>query len=380
MVQGFSSGTMTAMTPTLAEIRRVPKVLLHDHLDGGLRPATIVELAAETGYRGLPTTDAGELAAWMGEVARRGSLELYLEAFQHTVGVMQTREALLRVAAECARDLAADGVVYAEVRFAPELHLSRGLSLDQVVEAVLEGFRRGSASQPGAGPPITVYALLTAMRTAARSLEIAELAVRHRDAGVVGFDIAGAEAGSPPSRHLDAFQYVARENFHITIHAGEGFGLPSIWEALQWCGADRLGHGVRIIDDISAPRDGNATLGRLASYVRDRRIPLEMCPTSNVQTGAVASIKEHPIGLLRELLFRVTVNTDNRLMSGVTLSSEFHALAQAFGYGWGDIEWLTLNAMKSAFAPFDERLRLINTVIKPGFATARVPATPTGPV
>jgi adenosine deaminase len=374
VVQGSSSGTMTAMTPTLAEIRRVPKVLLHDHLDGGLRPATIVELAAETGYRDLPTTDAGELAAWMGEVARRGSLELYLEAFQHTVGVMQTRQALLRVAAECARDLAADGVVYAEVRFAPELHLSRGLSLDQVVEAVLEGFRRGSASQPGAGPPITVYALLTAMRTAARSLEIAELAVRHRDAGVVGFDIAGAEAGSPPSRHLDAFQYVARENFHITIHAGEGFGLPSIWEALQWCGADRLGHGVRIIDDISAPRDGNASLGRLASYVRDRRIPLEMCPTSNVQTGAVASIKEHPIGLLRELLFRVTVNTDNRLMSGVTLSSEFHALAEAFGYGWGDIEWLTLNAMKSAFAPFDERLRLINTVIKPGFATAT--ATP----
>jgi adenosine deaminase len=373
---------MAAMTPTLAEIRRVPKVLLHDHLDGGLRPATIVELAAETGYTGLPTNDAGELAAWMGQVAQRGSLELYLEAFQHTVGVMQTRDALMRVAAECARDLAADGVVYAEVRFAPELHLSRGLSLDQVVEAVLEGFRRGSASQPGADTPITVYALLTAMRTAARSLEIAELAVRHRDAGVVGFDIAGAEAGSPPSRHLDAFQYVARENFHITIHAGEGFGLPSIWEAVQWCGADRLGHGVRIIDDIAVPRDGHPVLGRLASYVRDRRIPLEMCPTSNVQTGAVASIKEHPIGLLRELQFRVTVNTDNRLMSGVTLSSEFHALAEAFGYGWDDIQWLTLNAMKSAFAPFDERLRLINTVIKPGFATARAarvtttPATP----
>jgi adenosine deaminase len=354
------------MTPSLAEIRQVPKVLLHDHLDGGLRPSTIVELAAETGYHGLPATDAGALTEWMAQVAQRGSLELYLEAFQHTVGVMQTREALLRVAAECARDLAADGIVYAEVRFAPELHLTRGLSLDQVVEAVLEGFRRGSA-----GSPITIYALLTAMRTAARSLEIAELAVRHRDAGVVGFDIAGAEAGSPPSRHLDAFQYVARENFHITIHAGEGFGLPSIWEALQWCGADRLGHGVRIIDDISVPRDGNATLGRLASYVRDRRIPLEMCPTSNVQTGAVASIKEHPIGLLRELLFRVTVNTDNRLMSGVSLSSEFRALAEAFGYGWGDIEWLTLNAMKSAFAPFDERLRIINTVIKPGFATAR---------
>jgi adenosine deaminase len=338
---------------TLDEIRRMPKVLLHDHLDGGLRPATIIELAGQTGYQGLPSTDVTELTRWMSGVAQRGKLELYLEAFQHTVGVMQTREALVRVATECAEDLAADGVVYAEVRFAPELHVSRDLSLDQVVEAVLEGFRRGSR-----GRGITVYALLTAMRTAARSLEIAELAVRHRDAGVVGFDIAGAEAGSPPSRHLDAFQYVARENFHITIHAGEGFGLPSIWEALQWCGAERLGHGVRIIDDIQVVPDGPATLGRLASYVRDRRIPLEMCPTSNIQTGAVASIKDHPIGLLRELLFRVTVNTDNRLMSGVSLSSEFHALTEAFGYGWADIQWLTINAMKSAFAPSTSASRL----------------------
>ena len=241
-----------------------------------------------------------------------------------------------------------------------------GLTLEQVVSAVLEGFRIGSA-----GRGITVYALLTAMRTAARSLEIAELAVRHRDEGVVGFDIAGAEAGSPPTRHLDAFQYVARENFHITIHAGEGFGLPSIWEALQWCGADRLGHGVRIVDDIRIGADGTASLGRLASYVRDQRVPLEMCPTSNVQTGAAPSIEEHPIGLLRQLSFRVTVNTDNRLMSEVTLSSEFHRLAEAFGYGWSDFEWLTINAMKSAFAHFDQRLRIINTVIKPGFATAR---------
>src|SRR5579864_3437543 len=233
------------------QIRSVPKVLLHDHLDGGLRPETIVELAADTGYEGLPTTDVAELARWMAGVAQRGRLELYLEAFQHTVGVMQTRDALIRVAAECAQDLAADGVAYAEVRFAPELHTDRGLSLDQVVEAVLDGFRLGSASAAGQGRGITVYALLTAMRTAARSLEIAELAVRHRDEGVVGFDIAGAEAGFPPSRHLDAFEYLQRENFHITIHAGEAFGLPSIWEAIQWCGADRLGHGVRITDDIA---------------------------------------------------------------------------------------------------------------------------------
>ncbi len=357
------------MPVSLEHIRAAPKVLLHDHLDGGLRPATIVELARQTGYQGLPSTDVSELALWLAGAARRGRLELYLEAFQHTVGVMQTRDALIRVAAECAEDLAADGIVYAEVRFAPELHVTGGLSLDQVVEAVLEGFRRGSA-----GRGITVYALLTAMRTAARSLEIAELAVRHRDAGVVGFDIAGAEAGSPPSRHLDAFQYVARENFHITIHAGEGFGLPSIWEALQWCGAERLGHGVRIIDDILVGPDGAASLGRLAGYVRDRRIPLEMCPTSNVQTGAAASIRDHPIGLLRRLSFRVTVNTDNRLISGVTLTSEFGALTEAFGYGLADIEWLTINAMKSAFAPFDERLQLINEVIKPGFAAVRPPA------
>ena len=351
------------MAATLDEIRGVPKVLLHDHLDGGLRPATMIELAGQTGYDGLPSTDVTELTRWMAGAAQRGRLELYLEAFQHTVGVMQTRAALIRVAAECAADLAADGVVYAEVRFAPELHVRHGLSLDQVVEAVLEGFRRGAS-----GRNITVYALLTAMRTAARSLEIAELAVRHRDAGVVGFDIAGAEAGSPPTRHLDAFQYVARENFHITIHAGEGFGLPSIWEALQWCGAERLGHGVRIVDDIRITADGTAQLGRLASYVRDRRTPLEMCPSSNVQTGAATSIEAHPIGLLRQLSFRVTVNTDNRLMSGTSMTREMSLLVNDAGWTLEDLRWVTINAMKSAFIPFDQRLRIIDDVIKPGYA------------
>jgi adenosine deaminase len=363
------------VTLSLDQIRAVPKVLLHDHLDGGLRPATIIELAHAAGYTGLPTSDPDALARSMTGAARRGHLELYLEPFRHTVAVMQSAEALTRVAAECAEDLAADGVVYAEVRFAPELHVDLGLRLDQVVEAVLEGFRRGSGASG-----IDVRALLTAMRTAARSLEIAELAVRYRDEGVVGYDIAGAEAGWPPSRHLDAFEYVQRENFHITIHAGEAFGLPSIWEAVQFCGAERLGHGVRIVDDITAGPDGTARLGRLASYVRDRRIPLEMCPTSNIQTGVAESIADHPIGLLRDLSFRVTVNTDNRLMSGVTLSSELHALAEAFGYGWADIQWLTINAMKSAFASFDERLAMINSVIKPGFAALmRQTATQPGP-
>ncbi|MEV6985817.1 adenosine deaminase [Sphaerisporangium sp. NPDC051017] len=349
--------------PTLDEIRKAPKVLLHDHLDGGVRPQTVIDLAREAGYDALPTTDVDELRTWFREASNSGSLERYLETFDHTVGVMQTRDALVRVAAECAEDLANDGVVYAEVRYAPELHTSGGLSLDEVVEAVLEGFKIGSE-----GRGIRVGALLTAMRHQARSMEIAELAVRYRDVGVVGFDIAGAEAGFPPTRHLDAFEYLQRENSHFTIHAGEGFGLPSIWQALQWCGADRLGHGVRIIDDIQVATDGTPKLGRLAAYVRDKRIPLEMCPTSNLQTGAATSLAEHPIGLLRRLYFRVTVNTDNRLMSDTSVSKEFADLVETFGYGWDDLQWFTVNAMKSAFIPFDERLALINGVIKPGFA------------
>ncbi len=237
------------MSPTIEQIRAMPKVLLHDHLDGGLRPGTVIDLADDIGYTELPTHDPAELTEVLTAGAHRGHLNLYLDAFRHTVGVMQTRHALYRVAREAAEDLADDGIVYAEVRFAPELHTELGLSLDEVVHAVLEGFRDGSEDGR-----IEVRALLTAMRTAARSQEIAELAVRHRDDGVVGFDIAGAEAGWPPSRHLDAFQYVHRENFHVTIHAGEGYGLPSIWEAVQYCGAERLGHGVRLAEDIKAAR------------------------------------------------------------------------------------------------------------------------------
>ena len=361
-----SSARPAAPRPALdlATIRRAPKVLLHDHLDGGLRPRTVIELAADAGYRELPTTDPDELARWFTLGADRKSLELYLEGFRHTVAVMQTRDAVERVAAECVEDLAADGVAYAEIRMAPELLTDGGLTLDEATEAMLAGLRRGAD-----GRPITVGLLITAMRQAAKSVEIAELAIRHRDEGVVGFDIAGPEAGYPPTRHLDAFHLIARENFHFTIHAGEGFGLPSIWEALQWCGAERLGHGVRIVDDIVVRPDGRVALGRLAGYVRDRRVPLEMCPTSNVHTGAAPSIAEHPIDLLRRLRFRVTVNTDNRLMSGITLSSEFATLASTFGIGLDDMEWLTLNAMKSAFWPFDGRLRIINEQIKPGFAS-----------
>jgi adenosine deaminase len=349
--------------------QRAPKVLLHDHLDGGVRPGTVIELADEFGYTLLPTHDVGDLSTWFNRGAKRNDLVLYLETFAHTVGVMQHRDAIERVAFECAEDLANDNVVYAEIRFAPELHIEGGLSLQEVLDAVLAGFERGSA-----GTDLTIRTICSAMRTAAHSRDIAELAVTNRDRGVVGFDIAGAEAGHPPSRHLDAFQYVMRENFHSTVHAGEAFGLPSIWEALQYCGAARLGHGVRIVDDITGP-PGEEQLGRLASFVRDRRVCLELCPTSNVNTGVCESIGDHPIGLLRRLRFRVTLNTDNRLMSDTSMTKEMVQLNEAFGWDLYDFEWLTINAMKSAFAPFPERLKIINGYIKPRYALLRAEST-----
>ena len=374
------------MTPEVA--KRAPKVLLHDHLDGGLRPATIIELAQAVGYEGLPESSPEDLGAWFRTSADSGSLVRYLETFGHTLAVMQTREGLRRVARECVEDLAADGVVYAESRYAPEQHLEAGLALEEVVETVNAGFREGEALAAAAGHPIRVTALLTAMRQAANATEIARLAVRYRDEGVVGFDIAGAEEGYPPTRHLDAFEYLRRENAHFTIHAGEAFGLPSIWEAIQWCGADRLGHGVRIVDDITVEgvpfgtwveanrHDSRALvdldldvvqLGRLAAYVRDMRIPLEMCPSSNLQTSAALSIALHPITLLKRLRFRVTLNTDNRLMSHTSMSMEATLLAEQANWDLADLRWVTINAMKSAFIPFDERLAIIDDVVKPGY-------------
>ena len=357
-----------AIAPEL--IKRAPKVLLHEHLDGGLRPQTVIDLSHDIKYTGLPTTDPDELGRWFIVDAPGSDLVRYLEGFAHTTAVMQTRDQLERVAAESALDLARDGVVYAEVRFAPELHLSGGLVLDEVVRAVLDGFARGTKEARREGRDITVRAILSAMRQASLSETIAELAVSFRDQGVCGFDIAGPEDGFPPTKHLRAFHLIQREDFHMTVHAGEDFGLPSIWEAVQFCNAERLGHGVRIVDDITET-NGRHELGRLANFVRDRRIPLEVCPTSNVHTGAAASIATHPIDLLRRLRFRVTLNTDNRLMSGITLSSEFEACANTFGWNLNDMEWITLNAAKSAFYPFDERLAMINSVIKPGYAALR---------
>src|SRR6201995_217702 len=356
----------------LRKIQKAPKALLHDHLDGGLRPSTVLDIAGQIGYDELPATDAGELATWFRTRSHSGSLERYLEPFSHTVAVMQTPEALYRVGYECVEDLAADSVVYAEIRFAPELHINRGLSFDEIVDAVLEGFAAGEKAAAAAGRPIVVRLLVTAMRHAALSREIAELAIRFRDKGVVGFDIAGAEAGNPPTRDLDAFEYMRDHHARFTIHAGEAFGLPSIHEAIAFCGADRLGHGVRIVDDIDVLEGrlgaGEVRLGRLASILRDKRIPLELCPSSNVQTGAVKSIADHPFDLLARTRFRGTVNTDNRLMGDTTMSREMHRLVEAFGYGWSDLERFTINAMKSAFIPFDERLAIIDEVIKARYA------------
>ncbi|MDX3531990.1 adenosine deaminase [Streptomyces sp. ID05-39B] len=355
---------MTATRVDPATLRRLPKAVLHDHLDGGLRPATVVELAAAVGHT-LPTTDPDELAAWYFEAANSGDLVRYIATFEHTLAVMQTREGLLRTAEEYVLDLAADGVVYGEVRYAPELNTNGGLTLAEVVETVQQGLAAGMAKAAAAGTPVRVVTLLCGMRMFDRVREAAGLAVAFRDAGVVGFDIAGAEDGFPPADHLDAFEHLRRENVPFTIHAGEAHGLPSIHQALQVCGAQRIGHGVRITDDIV---DGK--LGRLAGWVRDRRIALEMCPTSNLQTGAATSIAEHPITELKDLGFRVTLNTDNRLVSGTTMTREMSLLVEEAGWTVEDLRTVTVNALKSAFIPFDERQALIEDVVLPGYAAA----------
>ncbi|HVJ47471.1 MAG TPA: adenosine deaminase [Luteolibacter sp.] len=348
------------------DVRKLPKVLLHEHLDGGLRPATIIELAADQEYGGLPTNDPKELASWFHRGAQKGNLPEYLEGFQHTTSVMQTAEALERVAYEFIEDMYEDGVVYAEVRFAPVFHTHMGLSQDDVVASVIRGLERGRQ----------VYGvqwglIICAMRHLTASLEAAELAIRWREKGVVGFDLAGGEAGFPPKKHVDAFQAIERANFYITIHAGEAFGPESIWQALQYCGAHRLGHATRLWDDITVLPDGSLKLGRLAQYVLDRRIPLEMCLLSNVHTGAAECLQKHPFGALFRRGFRVCLNTDDRLMSDTTMTKETSIATEVFDLSLDDLEKLNLNAMKSAFAPYDKRIEIIFKTIKPGFAKFR---------
>jgi adenosine deaminase len=339
---------------------------LHEHLDGVLRPQTVIELARSANYAGLPTLDARELARWFHQGANQGSLPKYLEGFAHTIAVMQTEEALERVAYEQAEDLSEDGVVYFETRFAPIFHTQKGLSHQQVVSAVLKGLERG---QKDFG--VSSGLIICAMRNMDVSLEMAELAVDFRERGVVGFDLAGEEGGYPPKKHVDAFHYIQRQNFNITIHAGEGFGKESIWQAIQYCGAHRIGHGTRLVDDI-AVADGKAVkLGNLAQYVLDKRIPLEICLLSNVHTGAAPRLAEHPFKILYREKFRVTLNTDNRLMSDTTMTKEFEAAAHTFGLSLDDFEKITINAMKSAFLPYDQRCKFIYSVIKPGYAKIR---------
>ena len=354
-------------TPTSDQIKRVPKALLHDHLDGGLRPETIIEIAQQIGYKKLPTDDPKKLADWFEESCNSHSLVRYLETFSHTIAAMQSKEAIIRVSRECAIDLARDGVVYAEVRGAPELFTEQGLTLDQVVEATLEGYKQGMAEAASEGNKIRVESLLCGMRQNNRSQEAAAAVVKYRNKGVVGFDIAGPEDGFPPTNQLETFEYLRKENAHFTIHAGEAYGLPSIWEAIQICGAERLGHGVRIIDDIDFSGD-KPKLGPLASYVRDRRIPLELCPTSNLQTGAAKTYSDHPIGMLAKLRFRVTLNTDNRLMSRTSMSNEMNQCVKSFGWKFADLQRVTVNALKSSFIPFEERLEIIEKVVKPAYA------------
>ena len=332
-------------------LHAAPKVALHDHLDGGLRPATVLELADELGHE-LPARDVEALTRWFHEGAARRDLPTYLTTFQHTVGVMQTPEALERVAHESAVDLADDGVRYAELRFAPELNTARGLTLDDVLEATTAGFDRAMGDRD-----IVVRTIVCAMRTEDAADAAAAAAVRWADRGVVAFDLAGAEDGFPPADHLDAIRLVQQAGLHVTIHAGEAYGLPSIAEAVEVCHAERLGHGVRIIEDVTA--DGGGTrLGPVATRVRDDRIALEVCPSSNVHTGAVASLPEHPVDRLLDLGFCVTVNTDNRLMSATSMTRELAVCSDTFGWTEQRVEQVLRNAADVAFCSDDQRRRL----------------------
>lgn len=348
-------------------IRSVPKVLLHDHLDGGLRAQTVIDLAKEIKYTKLPTSDAGELAEWFHRGANKGNLVEYLQGFEHTCAVMQTKEALERVAYEMMEDMKKDGVCYVETRFAPVFHTSKNIYNDDVVNAVLEGLERGKRDfNVGFG------LIICGMRNMKNTLEFAELAVNFRHRGVVGFDLAGEEGGYPPKKHIEAFQYIQRENFNITIHAGEAFGKESIWQAIQWCSAHRIGHATRLLDDLTMDAEGNVIgLGDLAQFVLDKRIPLEICLLSNVHTGAIDKIENHPFGVLYKEKFRVTINTDDRLMSDTTMTKEFMTATKYFNINLDDIEKITINSMKSAFIPYKERLYYIYNVIKPGYQTVK---------
>lgn len=345
--------------------RALPKVALHDHLDGGLRPASMIEIADEVGHT-LPSTDAAELGEWFYATANSGTLAQYLTTFDHTIACMQRADDLVRVAREWVADQVADGVIAGEARWAPEQHLSRGLSLDEAVEAVGEGLHQGMADASAAGSPFIARQLVSAMRHGDRSLEIAELALRHRETDLVsGFDIAGGETGNPPSKHLAAFQLLRANDFFYTIHAGEEGPLSSMHEAVQTCGAMRLGHGVNIASDITLGPDGRHQLGSLARFIRDQRIPLEVCPSSNLQTGVADEMSAHPIGLLLWLDFQVTLSCDNRLMSATTVSREYALVSEAFRLSTMQLAQVALAGASALFLDHAERSRLIQQMTVP---------------
>lgn len=348
-------------------LRRMPKVLLHDHLDGGLRPRTVIELAREHHVE-LPTTDEVELEKWFHKGAMVGNLPQYLEGFGATCGVMQHPEALERVAEEMLGDMAADGVCYVETRFSPLFHTQGGMKHHQVLEAVIRGLERGRERYG-----VRWGIIICAMRSMdpMTSLEMAELAVAYRDRGVVGFDLAGDEKGHPPKDHLDSFHFIQRENFNITIHAGEAFGKESIWQAVQFCGAHRIGHGTRLLEDLFLEGSRVAGVGSLAGYVLDRRIPIEICLTSNLHTGAAASYAEHPFQYFFAKRFRLALNTDNRLMSNVTMTGEYEVAAREYGLDFWGLEKIAIDSMKSSFLPHSQRLSVIYDVLKPRYAELR---------
>jgi len=348
---------------TEQQIALAPKVLLHDHLDGGLRPQTMIDHALASGYTKLPSYEPEQLAKWFVEACSSGTLELYLETFEHTISVMQTPEEIIRVARECVLDLAADNVVYAEVRGAPELFMRKGLTMDQVIEATVEGFNQGMAEVAHNGKKIRVEHILCALRQNHVSDEVATKVVKYMGRGVVGFDIAGPEAGFPPTDHIKAFNYLRDSGAHYTIHAGEAFGVESIALAVNECGAQRIGHGIRLIDDIDFS-SGEAKLGSLAQEILDNQICLEMAPTSNLQTGGAASYATHQIGIMKKLGFNVTLNTDNRLMSATSMNRETREIADGYSWNLDDLHDVARNGIYSAFIDDDEQEDIYRSQIK----------------
>jgi adenosine deaminase len=355
--------------PTLItdeQFLKAPKVLLHDHNDGGLRPQTMIEMAQESGYTKLPFYEPDALQRWFVEACSEGTLELYLETFEHTISLMQTAEQIIRVNRECAIDLARSGVVYAEVRGAPELFTRAGLTIDQVIEYTVEGYKQGMAEAKSEGNLIRVEGLLCAMRHNALADEIAAKVIKYQGRGIVGFDIAGPEMGFPPTDHINAFNSLRAHGAHYTIHAGEAAPLESIALAVRECRTDRIGHGIRLIDDISFV-DGHTRFGDLAQEIFDKQIALEMAPTSNLQTGGAASYADHPIGIMKELGFNVTINTDNRLMSNTSMVAEMTHIATAHNWTLQDLQDITENAINAAFISSDEIHEILEGQIRPGY-------------